>query len=206
MLDPKIWESCYDKKWSCYDFTVMISAISSADDEGRGKISMIERNIGRMLNKKKLNESIKNLNDSIILYDNGLYYLPNWNEFQTINRPKPSKIPAPFSDESVMNHGTDTDECDTSKVKLSKVEVEVNKKPAPQLQTIKLFSIWGRGPDNGEKVVCENLLKQFGWDGVWNAFHRASEMGKEKKNLAYVRGILTTPDKVGGRFEKSIGK
>ena len=204
MIDPKIWESFYDKKLNCNDFTVLIAAISSADDEGRGKFTQIERNVGKILTANHLKKSLKSLNDTIVLYGEGYYFLPNWVEYQTINRPKPSKIPAPFNDESVMNHGTLTDECDASKVKLSKVEVEVNKKPAPQLQPIKLFAIWGRAPDNGEKARCENLLKQFGWDLCWVAFHRASEMGKEKKNLAYVRGILTTPDKGGGRFDKSI--
>lgn len=205
MIDPRIWESFYDKKLNCNDFTVLIAAISSADDEGRGKFSQIERNIGKMLTANHLKKSLKSLNDTIVLYGDGYYFLPNWAEYQTINRPKPSKIPTPFNDESVTNHRTLTDECDTSKVKLSKVEVEVNKKPALQLQPIKLFATWGRAPDNGEKGICENMLKQFGWDRVWYAFHRASEMGKEKKNLAYVRGILTTPDKDSGRFNKSIG-
>lgn len=210
MIDPKIWESFYDKKLNCNDFTVLIAAISSADDEGRGKLSQIERNVGKMLTANLLKKSLKSLSDTIVLYGEGYYFLPNWVEYQTINRPKPSKIPAPFNDESVTNHGTLTDECDTSKVKLSKVEVEVevNKKPAPQLQPIKLFATWGRAPDNGEKAKCENLLKQFGWDKVWNAFHIASERSSrgvaDKRNVGYVNGILIKPDKDAGHYDKSI--
>jgi len=60
-------------------------------------------------------------------------------------------------------------------------------------------------PDNGERAKVENLLKQHGWKPVWEAFHRASEMGKEKKNVAYVRGILTSQDKSINKFSRGIG-
>jgi hypothetical protein len=96
-------------------------------------------------------------------------------------------------------------------VNLREVEVEVEKEikekePLPQMQSTKLFAIWGRAPDSAERSRTENLLKQFGWKLVWDAFHRASEMGKEKKNVAYVKGILTNPDKTkSDKFARKIG-
>ncbi|MCH7963739.1 MAG: hypothetical protein IH852_07355 [Bacteroidetes bacterium] len=122
---------------------------------------------------------------SICNYDN---YQGNQNENETkVKRigNKPETNLTPNNNDNNDNNGSSSD--------------------PPQLQIVKLFAIWGRASDNGEKAKCENLLKQFGWEKVWNAFHRASEMGKEKKNLAYVKGILTNPDRGGGRFDKSIG-
>jgi len=89
------------------------------------------------------------------------------------------------------------------------VEKEIKEKektPQPQKQVTKLFAIWGRIPDNGERAKTENLLKQHGYEAVWNAFHRASEMGKEKKNVAYVRGILTKSDRTTDKFSRKIGE
>lgn len=228
MIDPKIWDSCYDKNLTSMDFAVLIAAISSADDEGRGKISMIERALGKMLNEKQFKSSLSNLSDTIKIYNDIYYYLPNWTEYQLINRPKPSKLPLPpsngthtnhgtITDESRINHGLITDESLTHHEKSFAIrsrirkEVEVEKEikekePQPQLQAIKLFAIWGRAPDGAEKSRTENLLKQHGYEAVWKAFHRASEMGKEKKNVAYVRGILTNPDKQNDdRYSKRIG-
>jgi len=225
MIDPKIWDSCYDKNLTPIDFTVLIAAISSADDEGRGKISMIERSVGKMVNEKSLLKSLESLSDTIKVYNDNLYYMPNWCEYQYITRPKPSKFPAPtngkhepVTDESRINHGLITDESLTSHENSfairsrsrieSEVEVEKEvkeKEPPPQQQTTKLFAIWGRMPDNGERAKVENLLKQHGWKLVWDAFHRASEMGKEKKNVAYVRGILTSQDKSINKFSRGIG-
>ena len=229
MIDPKIWETCYDKNFSTNDFTVLIAAISSADDEGRGKISMIERAVGKMLKEKEFLKSLKSLSDTIVIYDNIYYYLTNWCTYQKIDRPTPSKIPVPTNGKSVNTHGLIdegstnahgliTDESLTSHENSSairsrsrieseaEVEKEVKEKePPPQQQTTKLFAIWGRNPDNGERSKTDNLLKQFGWKLVWDAFHRASEMGKEKKNVAYVRGILTSQDKSVNKFSRGIG-
>lgn len=243
MIDPRIWDSCYDKNLSCQDFTVLIAAISSADDEGRGKISMIERAVGKMVNEKALHNSLKNLSDTIKVYNDIYYYLSNWSEYQALNRPKPSKLPNPtngkankqdelvsdkslndhgkMNDESLMSHGLINDESVTSHANSSVIrsrrevesevevekETEKEKEPPPQMQVTKLFAIWGRVPDNAEKARTENLLKQHGWKRVWEAFHRASEMGKEKKNVAYVRGILSNPDRTkGDKFSRKIGE
>ena len=227
MIDPKIWDSCYDKNLSSNDFTVLIAAISSADDEGRGKISMIERSVGKMLKEKALQKSLKVLSDTIVIYDKLYYYIPNWHTYQKLNRPTPSKLPSPVNGKSLHTHELINEDSVSSHELINEgsskqvpqleleeeleVEVEVEKEsnytvmPPPQQQVSKLFAIWGRIPDNGERAKVENLLKQFNYNPVWKAFHRASEMGKDKKNVAYVRGILTNPDKSVSKFSKGIG-
>jgi len=97
MLSPTIWESAYDNKWSVEDLAVMIAAISSADDEGRGRVSVIFRNLGPMISEEKFTKSLKMLSSSIIIYEKIFYYLPNWEEYQSISKPQPSKIPGPKS-------------------------------------------------------------------------------------------------------------
>lgn len=96
MIDPTIWESAYDKNWTCEDFTVMAAAISASDDEGRGRVSMIFRNCGQMIkSEQKFNKILDKLNDSIIVFEKIYYFLPNWEKYQKVSHPVSSKIPKP---------------------------------------------------------------------------------------------------------------
>lgn len=232
MIDPQIWDSCFDKNLNCQDFAVLIAAISSADDEGRGKISMIERNLGKMLKEKELKSSLNNLNDTIVIYEEVYYYLPNWKEYQALNRPKASKFPTPpdlienkSSDESVINHGLISDDsvsthekCTLNRSRIrsgsgSGIEGNAEQKEPqqqpPELQTVHLFAVWGRAPDPGEKQHALNLLKQFSFEQVKRAFYTASSAGQDKKNIRYVRGILNSPDrekqKINAKENRKIG-
>lgn len=148
MLDPHIWESAYDKGWTSDDFVVMSAAISAADDEGKGRISMIIRNVGEMISSKKLKKSLEKLQDSIIIYEKIYFFLPNWLDYQTVNHPKKSKIPKPNSlnnnelneNHTLFNPVMDTD-IDTvfgeaSKVKVSKDKlIEVKSKNSMHAET-----------------------------------------------------------------------
>ncbi|MBI1939157.1 MAG: hypothetical protein HYS25_13695 [Ignavibacteriales bacterium] len=127
MIDPGIWDSAYEKSWSANDFLVMVAAISAADDEGKGKVSMIKRNAGSMISDKKFQNCLQNLSDSIQVYEissEKLFSLTNWKIYQTINRPSPSKYPPPrsnnnnslddithrtFNDNSMNDNGTFND-------------------------------------------------------------------------------------------------
>jgi hypothetical protein len=95
MIHPSIWESAYDKGWNTEDLAVMVAAISAADDEGRGRVSVILRNLGAMISEKKFKKSIQKLSDSIQIYEKIYYFLPNWYEYQSISKPQPSRIPKP---------------------------------------------------------------------------------------------------------------
>jgi len=140
MIDPKIWESAYDKGWKPEEITVLIAAISAADDEGRGRISQIKRNVSEMFSDRKLKKVIENLQDSVQIYDKIYFFLPNFSEYQSINHPKPSKIPPPdkkssnsknnnlAENDNVMSPGTSPvlspKNGAVSEVKLSKVNLK----------------------------------------------------------------------------------
>lgn len=52
----------------------------------------------------------------------------------------------------------------------------------------KLFAIWGVIPDLTKIQLIENLLKTYDYEAVKRAFYSAVEY--DKKNIAYLRGIL----------------
>jgi len=86
-----------------------------------------------------------------------------------------------------------------SKVKERKLKEtiveETTEEPSPELMPVKLYAIWGRAPSPGEKNTVMNMIKNYGWQKVWRAFHRATDHDKNKWTLAYVRGILNQPEK-----------
>lgn len=132
MIDPQIWESAYDKQWGTEELTLMISAISTADDEGKGRISLLRRNVSLMFSERKFKKTLEKLSDSIQIYDKIYFFLPNFLKYQTINRPKPSSIPDPKLKENKelpknnhgVNHGTEHKNGETSEVKLSEVNLK----------------------------------------------------------------------------------
>jgi len=137
MIDPEIWDSALSKNWKPEDFVVMTAAISAADDEGRGRVSMIFRNVSFMISDKKFRKSLQKLEDSIVIYQRIYYFLPKFKNYQTINRPKPSNIPEPNSPEnkdlilksSLQDHAEITPESLLSKVKVREVKlIEVKSK------------------------------------------------------------------------------
>lgn len=95
MIDPEIWDSALAKGWTTNDFTVMVGAISAADDEGRGRVSMIYRNVSSMMSEKKFKKSLQNLSDSIVIYQKIYFFLPKFKNYQWISKPKASKFPEP---------------------------------------------------------------------------------------------------------------
>ena len=96
LIDPMIWESAEDKHWSSDYFVVMAAAISNADDEGRGRISAVLKNIKFMIkSERKFKNILKDLSDSIKVYSKIYYFLPNWKKYQKISHPIPSRLPSP---------------------------------------------------------------------------------------------------------------
>lgn len=95
MIDPEIFDSAESKEWTSDDFAVMVAAICTADDEGRGRITHIKKNIISMLNDKKFQKSLRKLSDSILIYQKIYFFLPNFKKYQTISHPKQSKFPEP---------------------------------------------------------------------------------------------------------------
>lgn len=113
MIDPGIWQSEDFGKLSTLAKLVFIGLFSNADDEGRGRANAIylksilfpyEESIRSADIDKTLSEISSNM--SVVFYscDGNTYYsLYNWDKWQTINRPTPSKIPA-FEEENTNIH------------------------------------------------------------------------------------------------------
>jgi hypothetical protein len=167
MLDPGIWESAFDKKWDVYDFVVMISAISAADDEGRGRVSMIKRNMEPMIDNKKFKKSLTKLRQSIVIYEKIYYYLPKFGQYQVISKPRPSKYPKPniLNNKDLTQNFSHTipepfpNRSVPSEVKVSEVNrIEINRsevKGPTHIDFKKFFSLFtltfGQEPNDQEK-------------------------------------------------------
>lgn len=95
MLDPEIFDSAESKGWKADDFLVMVAAICSADDEGMGRVTQIRKNVIGLISEKKFQKSLRNLSDSLSIYQRIYFFLPNFGKYQTISHPKPSKFPKP---------------------------------------------------------------------------------------------------------------
>lgn len=103
MIDPGIWQSEDFSKLSTLAKLVFIGLFSLADDEGRGRCNPVylkstlfpyEEGIRSADIDKTLSEISSNM--SVILYscDGSNYYsLYNWDTWQKIDKPTPSKIP-----------------------------------------------------------------------------------------------------------------
>ncbi len=105
MIDPDFWRD--EKLGDCNPTSrlLFMGLISYADDEGRGRSDarLIRADVfpyDGTLSVQSVEEMLLNLQDLglIILYQVGtqrLYQLPNFAKYQTINKPTPSKLPAP---------------------------------------------------------------------------------------------------------------
>ena len=84
-----------------------------------------------MISEKKFLKSLATLSESLIIFEKIYYFLPKWNEYQSISHPKPSKIPRPNSQEnnnltlnsSVNDTGTIPERSDLVKSKVSKISI-----------------------------------------------------------------------------------
>ncbi|MBS4034372.1 MAG: hypothetical protein KGZ85_07915 [Ignavibacterium sp.] len=95
MIDPHFFESAQDKGWTSDDCTVMMAAISAADDEGRGRIKSLTDKISGIVTDRKLKKCVQRLQYSIVFYSKIYYFLPKWEEYQKVSHPIPSKYPDP---------------------------------------------------------------------------------------------------------------
>ena len=103
MIDPSIWQSEDFSELSNLAKIVFIALFSLADDDGRGRANPIYlRNTIFPYNEDLRSTDIEkalseiSLNMSVIFYscDGSKYYaLTNWDKWQKIDKPTPSKIP-----------------------------------------------------------------------------------------------------------------
>jgi hypothetical protein len=99
-----------DRVVGCSDAArvLSIALISMADDEGRGRLGPSAAARVWPLEPKKMGKAIRELEGwFVVAYEHGgqrYYQIRNWARHQKINRPSPSRIPAP-SDDSLNAHG-----------------------------------------------------------------------------------------------------
>lgn len=112
MIDPNIWQSEDFSKLSTLAKLVFIGLFSQADDEGRGRAKPIyiksilfpyDEKVRLIDIETALSEIALNLSVTFYSADNGneYYCLDNWENWQTIDKPKPSKIPSPKACKSI---------------------------------------------------------------------------------------------------------
>ncbi len=104
MIDPNIWQSEDFGKLSLLAKIVFIGLFSLADDEGRGRANPVylkstlfpyEESMRSADIAKTLFEISSNMSVIFYSYDGSDYYsLYNWNEWQKIDKPTDSKLPA----------------------------------------------------------------------------------------------------------------
>ena len=112
MIDPNIWQSEDFSKLSTLAKLVFIGLFSQADDEGRGRAKPIyiksilfpyDEKVRLIDIETALSEIALNLSVTFYSVGNGneYYSLNNWENWQTIDKPKPSKIPSPKGFENI---------------------------------------------------------------------------------------------------------
>lgn len=122
MIDPAIWQSEDFAKLTLLARLLFIGMFSLADDEGKGRAKPIylksvifpyEEDLRLIDVEKALSEIGTNMSVTLYSHDGSDYYLlKNWDKWQRVDKPQPSKIPFPESlqndsriiPESFQNH------------------------------------------------------------------------------------------------------
>lgn len=139
MIDPNIWQSEDFSNLSILAKLVFIGLFSNADDEGRGRAKpMYIKSILFPYDEKiriidietALSEIALNLSVTFYSADNGnqYYSLDNWKKWQSIEKAKPSKIPAPqgieYNPRPIGDSSTTNPRPIVDKFRLNRKEVE----------------------------------------------------------------------------------
>lgn len=114
MIDPSIWSDPIVGSLSDAARILFVALISNADDEGRidADVRWLKRTVFgfRDTTTAEVDGYLQELTDnlrSVVVYEaDGRRYaqLLNWKQFQTINRPTPSRIPPPPAEQSRTTH------------------------------------------------------------------------------------------------------
>ena len=127
MIDPHFWESAKDKGWKSDDCALMAAAISTVDDEGRGRVSELKYRIDGIITPRMFKKSLRKLAKSIAIYRKIYFCLPTFKEYQTISHPVKSKIPEPTIEEikTYLKNFPELIQNDSTTVKFSLNEINL---------------------------------------------------------------------------------
>ena len=187
MIDPAIWDSEQVMSLSPRQFKIFIYLISQADDEGRLKISY-PLFLSRIfpINKHTSEELISDIKhlaeiELIQIYSNGKYqYIchPNWKEYQYIQKPRLSKLPAPSDSGSVpCDYGTPTISVQPNRIEKNRKEKNTITPPAAETaekaQSVSSFS--------EDKELYNSTKEAF--ESKYGRFENYGKEGKAIKGL-----------------------
>lgn len=205
MIDPNIWESATDKGWNSDTLVVFMSSISCADDQGKGRVSTLEKNISSMVSPRKLKKIYSSLQNSLILYNSLYYFLPNWNTYQTINKPQPSKLPDPNHPlyKGLLKNTTvpiplpatgTVHDFDLNDYRLiEEKRKEENKIKVKDTLILNLFLNLKTESKNVNSSIVDRvypLIDNYSLENVEAVFDIVATKDKNKRNIAYIEKIL----------------
>lgn len=172
MIDPNIWQSEDFSKLDFFSKLVFIGLFSLADDEGRGRANptYLKSSIfpyDEVVRTTDVEKSLSQIsaNMSIVFYEHNeskYYELLNWNKWQKIDRPSPSKIPE--YDENAMKTIFDNNSTNVRRVVAPNKKENKNRreeKKAPTLEEIEKYVI-----EKGLKVNAKQFYDYFS-EGNW---------------------------------------
>jgi len=139
MIDPNFWASEDVSCCSAFARLVFLGLVSNADDEGRGRAKPMylrsilfpyDENIRLTDIENALSEIARHLSVCFYTVEGSRYYaLTNWHDWQSIDRPKPSKIPAP--DEASAEDRRSIDDASRPKEEEEKENLKKKEKEKP---------------------------------------------------------------------------
>lgn len=192
MVDPNIWDSEDFGRLSLLAMVLFMGLFSNADDEGRGRsnptylkslILPYKEDLRSADIEKALLEISTNM--SVVFYScngNSYYWLYNWNKFQKIDRPTPSKLPN--FDENTMQVLFDNDSSRTRRrLALNKNRREEKGKEeniiAPSLDEIKNYIVKNNLNVNGDEFY------KYYEAGKWKDSNGNDVMNWQQKLIAW---------------------
>lgn len=181
MIDPTIWESEDFSRLSYFARLVFIGMFSNADDEGRGRakaayiksiVFPYDENLRVADVEKTLDEIASYMSVTFYTSNGNEYYsLYNWQKWQRVDKPQPSKIPA-FDDNCILIRGTIGEQSANNRR-----TVPPNRKEKNIKELCAFFdSIWLLYPNKkGKGQVSDTkkeILFKIGYDEISRAINR----------------------------------
>ena len=180
MIDPNIWESEDFSTLSMLGKILFIGLFSLADDEGRGKANpaFIRSKLFPYTAEKvrvadietALSEIAHSMSVTFYTVDGSQYYaLTHWENWQKIDRPSPSTIPAPedgepfVEDSSNIRRGLDEDSLLIEKNK-NRTEENKNKKENTNKTRARFSDFWSAYPKKVAKPDAERAWNKLNAD------------------------------------------
>lgn len=220
MIDPEIFDSAESKGWTTSDFVVMVAAISAADDEGRGRVTHIKKNVISMMTEKKFQKSLRKLSDSIVIYQKIYFFLPKFKKYQWLTKPRPSKFPEPnlLEDKDLTENNSDnipnsfrenSDLIERNRIERNRERIE----PPTLAVVIKFFLEQKHTEKDANKFYNYYAARNWRIDGEdiidWEAaakgwMLRESEFTKPKNNKDKDQNIESNSSKKSKEWKESI--